>query len=223
VAKERKGQRLGASHSLKAASDGAVDARQIIGTDVGQFLSLDVSPNGLRGIQLRRISGQAFHPEPPALTAQVFGHEPALVRRQPVPYQSRFLPAEVPFEILEEHDQTFRVVAARSRLKEQAAAPAVPAEPQGGTNGKRFPAESMDQDGRFPPRRPGSPDRGPLGHTAFILEENPGFPAPSFFFTAGHLAVIQYRIASGLRSRACRAGRCRDQSIAPSSFQTWPG
>lgn len=152
MAKQRKGQRWGALHSLKSASDGAIDTRQIIGTDVGQFLSLDVSPNGLRGIQLRRISGQkkTFHTEPPALTAQIFGHEPALVRRQPVPYQSRFLPAEVPFEIPEEQDQTFRVVTARTRLKKQTAVPAVPAGPQSGSNGKRFPAESMYQDGCFP-------------------------------------------------------------------------
>lgn len=220
---ERKGQCSRAADSLETALDGAIDALEIVRTDVGHFLSLDVSPNGLEGIQLGRISGQSFHAEPMSLTAQIFVHEAALVRRQTVPNQSRLLAAEVAFEILEERDQAFRGITAGTRLKIQPAAPSVPAETQGGTDRKRFPGERMDQDGRFSSRRPGPPDRGPLGDAAFILEENPGFPAPSVFFTAGHLSAIQYRIASGLRSRACRAGRWRDQSIAPRSFQTWPG
>jgi hypothetical protein len=59
-----------------------------------------------------------------------------------------------------------------------------------------------------------------LGDTAFVFEENPGFPTPSVFFTTGHLSETQERMAAGFRSRACRAGRWRDQSIAPRIFQT---
>lgn len=223
MVQKSEGQCSRAAYSLETILDGAIDAVEIVRADVGHFLPLDVSPNGLQGIQLRRISGQSFHAEPMSLAAQIFGHEAALVRRQTVPDESRFLSAEVAFEILKEQNQAFRGITAGAGLKVQTATPSVRAETQRGTDRKRFPGEGMDQDGRFSSRRPGPPDRGPLGNPAFVLEENPGFPAPSVFFTAGHLSVIQYRIASGLRSRACRAGRWRDQSIAPRSFQTWPG
>lgn len=220
MAQERKGKGPRTAHSFQPPANGASDDLEIFGAAVGQLLPFDVSPNGLQRIQFRRIPGQSFHPEPFSLPAQVFGHDTALVRRQAIPNQNGFLAAQVSFEILEERDQAFRVVAAGASLKVQPATPSVPAEAQGGTDRKRFPIEGMDQDRSLSAGRPGPPHRGPLGDAAFVLEENPGFSAPSVFFTAGHFSETQYRIASGLRSLACRAGRWRVQSIAPRIFQT---
>lgn len=217
---EGKGQGPRATHSFQTVTKGTIDGPEIFRAAVGHFLPFDVSPKGLKGIQFRRISGQSFHAEPTTLTVQIFDHDAALMRRQAIPNQNGFPAAQVAFEILEERDQAFRVVAAGASLKVQTATPPVPAEAQRGTDRKRFPIESMDQDRSLSSGRPGPPHRGPLGDAAFVLEENPGFPAPSVFFTAGHLSEIQYRIASGLRSRACRAGRWRVQSIAPRIFQT---
>ena len=223
MSQESKGQGPRAADSFQTLSDAAIDDAEIFGATVGHLLPFDVSPKGLQRIQFRRISGQSFYAEPTTLKAQVFDHEAALVRRQAIPNQNGFLAAQVAFEIPEERDQAFRVVAAGASLKVQTATPSVPAEAQRGTDRKRFPIESMDQDRSLSAGRPGPPHRGPLGDPAFVLEENPGFSAPSVFFTAGHLSEIQYRIASGLRSRACRAGRWRVQSIAPRIFQTCPG
>ena len=217
---EGKGQGPRATHSFQTVTKGTIDGPEIFRAAVGHFLPFDVSPKGLKGIQFRRISGQSFHAEPTTLTVQIFDHDAALVRRQTIPNQNGFPAAQVAFEILEERDQAFRIITAGASLKVQTATPPVPAEAQRGTDRKRFPIESMDQDRSLSSGRPGPPHRGPLGDAAFVLEENPGFPAPSVFFTAGHLSEIQYRIASGLRSRACRAGRWRVQSIAPRIFQT---
>jgi|GEM_PF-2093275 len=217
---EGKGQGPRATHSFQTVTKGTIDGPEIFRAAVGHFLPFDVSPKGLKGIQFRRISGQSFHAEPTTLTVQIFDHDAALVRRQAIPNQNGFTAAQVAFEILEERDQAFRIITAGASLKVQTATPPVPAEAQRGTDRKRFPIESMDQDRSLSSGRPGPPHRGPLGDAAFVLEENPGFPAPSVFFTAGHLSEIQYRIASGLRSRACRAGRWRVQSIAPRIFQT---
>jgi len=220
MAQEGIGQCPRAAHSFEAGSNGAIDAPEIFCADVSHFLALDVSPKCLKGIKFGRISGQSFDAEPTSLPAQVFAHEAALVRRQTIPDQNGFLSAQVASKIAEEQDQAFRVVAAGASLKVQTATAAVPAEAQRGTNRKRFPSESMDQDRRLSSGRPGSPHRGQLGDTAFVFEENPGFPTPSVFFTTGHLSETQERTVSGSRSRACRAGRCRDQSIAPRIFQT---
>ena len=217
---EGKGQGPRATHSFQTVMKRTIDGPEIFRAAVGHFLPFDVSPKGLKGIQFRRISGQSFHAEPTTLTVQIFDHDAALVRRQAIPNQNGFPAAQVAFEILEERYQAFRVITAGASLKVQTATPPVPAEAQRGTDRKRFPIESMDQDRSLSSGRPGPPHRGPLGDAAFVLEENPGFPAPSVFFTAGHLSEIQYRIASGLRSRACRAGRWRVQSIAPRIFQT---
>lgn len=220
MSQEGKGQRPRAADSFQTVANGAIDGPEIFRAAVGHFPPFDISPNGLKGIQFRRISGQSFHAEPRSLMSQVFHHDAALVRRQAIPDRNGFPAAQVAFEILEERDQAFRVVAAGASLKVQTATPPVPAEAQRGTNRKRFPIESMDQDRSLSAGRPGPPHRGPLGDAAFVLGENPGFPAASVFFTAGHFSEIQYRIASGLRSRACRAGRWRVQSIAPRIFHT---
>lgn len=216
----RKGQRPRTADSLQPSADGAIDRLDIFTTSVGHLLPFDVSPNGFQRIQLGGVAGQPFHPEPPSLTSQVFRHDDALVRRQAVPNQNGLLAAQVAFEIPEERDQPLRVIAAGAGLEIKPAPPAVPAEPQRRTDRQGFPVESMDQDGSFSPGRPSPPDRGPLGDAAFVLEEYPGFSAPSVFFTAGHFSETQYRIASGFRSRARRAGRWSVQSNVPRIFQT---
>jgi hypothetical protein len=56
--------------------------------------------------------------------------------------------------------------------------------------------------------------------SAFYDEEDPSLLAPSVLFTAGHRSFIQSFTSSGSRLRACLAGRCSVQSIAPRIFHT---
>src|SRR5256885_4377044 len=144
----------------------------------------------------------------------------SLVGGQPVPHQHDLPTAQFSVEIRQEAQQTFRVVAAFTSLKKQAAATPVPAIPEGRTDRHLRPIEGVDQDRRFPFRGPGSPDRGTLRDTTLVFKENPCFSSTSVFFTAGHLSVSQSFTFSGLRSRACRAGRCKLQSIAPKILHT---
>lgn len=209
-----------AAHAFKARTDGVVDALEIFSATVSQFLAFNVSPESLQRVQFRRISGQSLNSEPTSLSTQVFDHEAALMRRQAIPDEHGLLSAQMAFEIAEERDQAFRIETTGARLKVQTTTASIPAEAQRGTDRKRFPRERMDQDRCLPSGRPGPSHRGQVGDAAFVFEENPGFPAPSVFFTTGHLSETHRRIASGLRSRACRAGRWRDQSIAPRIFQT---
>ena len=170
MGQERKGQGPRTAHSLQPSANGASDGLEIFGATVGHLLPFDVSPNGLQGIQFRRVSGQSFHAEPFSLPAQVFRHDTALVRRQAIPNQNGFPAAQVSFEILEERDQAFRVVAAGASLKIQPAPPSVPSEAPGGTDRKRFPIEGMDQDRRFALGGPCPTDRGSLRDAAFVEE-----------------------------------------------------
>src|SRR5208337_5420624 len=103
-------------------------------------------------------------------------------------------------------DQAFRAVAARSHLEIQTASLPVPAVSQGRGHRDFPPVEGVDQGGRLTARRPGASDRGWFGDAALVLEDNPGFSAPSVFFTVGQRSPTHWRTPSSFRSRACRAG-----------------
>src|SRR5215470_9431688 len=71
-------------------------------------------------------------------------------------------------------------------------------------------AERMDHDRGFATGRPRPSDDGLRLEPAFVLEEEPGPLAAGVFFTAGQRCRTHCRMAASSRSRACRAGRCRD-------------
>jgi len=191
VFEERKWQFAGLSNSFHAASDCDIQFGEILSTTVGEFLTFDIAPHGLDWIEVRRIAGQAFDGEPVALGESVLLHSPALVRGEPVPHRNGFLSPESPLEILQESDQAVGVVGALAGLEEEAAATAVPAIAKGGANRYLRPVEGMDQDRRFTFGCPSAADGGTLRDAAFVLEEDPGSLAASFFFTSGQRCSSQ--------------------------------
>mgnify|MGYP001102309353 CR=1 FL=1 len=217
---EGKCQRAGFPNTRHATANRIEDFAKVFGTAVGEFVAFDIAPENLYGIQIWSVTRKPLHFEPTALAIQEVRHDQALVRREAIPNQDRFGSMEVPFEILQKGDQTFRVVGADARLEEEAVAPAVPAVAERRADRETGPVESVDQDRGFAFRCPGSPDGWALGYSAFVLEEDPRSPATSVFFTAGHFSDIQSLIASEFRSLACLAGRCSVQSITPRIFQT---
>ena len=83
------------------------------------------------------------------------------------------------------------VIAPGACLEDELTAPAVPAEGQGRGDGELLPVERVDQDGGVAARRPRAPDWGALRDPAFVLEDEPGAPAASVFFTAGQRTSTQ--------------------------------
>src|SRR5271170_5937263 len=69
----------------------------------------------------------------------------------------------------------------------------------------------VPQDGCLALGGPGGPHRGEEGEAALVLEDDPRRPAPGVFFMRGQSFATHLAMASSLRSRARRAGRCRDQ------------
>src|SRR5713101_3129322 len=95
---------------------------QIRGADVGQFLAFEIAPDLFDGVQLRRVAGQPFDGQPPALAREVRLHPAALVRVEAGPDEGDALSAEVALDVAEEADQPDVLVRGRPRLKEKAAA-----------------------------------------------------------------------------------------------------
>lgn len=196
------------------------DLVKILRAAIGEFLSFDIAPESFHWIQIGSVTGQPLHVEPVALAIQEVRHHTAFVRGKAVPNQDRLGSMEVLFEILQKANQTLRVVDTGARLEKEPATSAVPAVAERRADRETGPVESVDQDRGLAFRCPGSPDGWALRYSAFVLEEDPRSPATSVFFTAGHLSDFQSLTASGFRSLACFAGRCKVQSIAPRIFQT---
>ena len=81
----------------------------------------------------------------------------------------------------------------------------------------------VDQDWRLAARGPGAADDGLLRDTAFVFEDDPGPLAAGVFFSWAHRRVFHCAITASSRSRARRAGRCRDQFKSRRMRHTCPG
>ncbi len=220
---KRERERGRAPDAAKAGPKLVLDLVKIVGAEVGELAALDVAPHELGRVEIRRVAGQALDREPRALSAQVRLHGRTPVRRQAIPDQDDAPPAELALEVGQEVDEGEVVVTAWTRLEEKTAAPKVPAEGHGDSDGELLPIEGVDQDWCFAAWRPRAADRRPLRDAALVLEDDPGAAPPSVFFTVGQREVIQCWMAAEFRSRARLAGRCNVQLIAPKRRQTCPG
>ena len=188
---KREGQGGGAADAPEAAAKLVFHFREVVGPEVRELAALDVAPHELDRVEIRRVAGQALDGEPGALRVQVGLHGATLVRRQAIPHEEDAAATELALEIGQEVDEADVVVAAGARLEEEATAPKVPAKRDREGDGELLPVERVDQDGGLAAGRPRAADRGPLRDAALVLEDNPGPPAPSVFFTAGQRVVIQ--------------------------------
>ncbi len=70
-----------AKHSFESCSQGISNLTQIISRLIGKFLTLDITPQRLNRIEIRRVSGKPLDSKPLLLLLQVFLHLEALVGR----------------------------------------------------------------------------------------------------------------------------------------------
>jgi hypothetical protein len=194
------------------------------GTEIGHFPAFDVVPHAFGRIEIGRVGREPLDLEPIKLTAQEGAHVAAAMRGQAIPDENHRVSAHESFELAEKADQAGGVVTPLASAGEQARLGAVPPESQRGGHRGLIPViAARAQNRRHAARRPRRPDRGLLGESGFVLEEDPGFPAPSVFFTSGQRWSTQYWTFSAFRSRACCIGFWTLQFKAPRSFQTCPG
>ena len=223
MSQKRPGERPGSAHATHPAPEGRGGVGEVVGAAIRQLGALDVAPQGLGGIQLRGVPGQPFDAQPPPLRVEPVADQDTFVRRQLVPDQNHAPAADVAAQRLEHGEHAVSVAVSRRGAEPQLMASPIPAEPEGAAHQQLFPIEVMNQDRGLAPRGPGPADRRPLRDPALVVEENPGLPASGVFFTAGQRWVTQSRIAAAFRSRACVAGRWRDQPSARRTRQTCPG
>ncbi len=156
--------------ALKPATERAGGFAEVTGTPIGQFLSFHIAPHGFHGIEVWGVAGEPLNAQPAPLGREIRLHLLALVRRQAVPDEQAAASPHGTFQVREEDDQLFGVVAAGCGLEVEPAASAIPAIGQCRADREFLPVERVDQDWRFAFWRPGAADRGALGDPAFVLE-----------------------------------------------------
>ena len=222
--KESKGKLGLSTHAGEAVVQGLAQRGELLGTHIGQFARFDIAPHLFDRIEFRSIAGQAFDVQPAALARQVGAHRAARVRAQAIPDQDHTAPAEVPFQLAQKPNEWSGRIGARARLKIEAAPPPIPAEGQGPGHGEPLPGPAgVGQDGGLAAWRPRATDDGLLRDAAFVFEDDPGVLASGVFLPAPSAASSHSSIAPASRSRARRAGRCRDQFKPRRMRHTCPG
>jgi hypothetical protein len=221
VAQEVERQGRMATDAGTAPAERAAERVEVRRAEIGELGALDVAPDRLHGVQLRRIPRKALGGQPSPLARQVVAHRATPMRRQSIPDQDHWPPPEVAAKVTQESDQRPIGIASRLRLKEEPSPAPIPPEGQRAGHGQPLPvAARMRQDRRFAARRPGPADDRLLREAAFVLEDEPRAPAAGVFFSCGQRCVFHSLIACSSRSRARRAGRCRDHPNPRNTRQT---
>ncbi len=223
VPKEGTSQVGMATHAGEASVQGAAQGGQVGRAQIRQFARFDIAPHLFDGIQFRSIARQTLDVQPLTLATQVRPHHAAPMRAQSIPDQDDAVAPEVSSQMAQKFDEGPRRVGTGARLEIEAGPAAIPAERQRSRHREPLPGSAgVGQDGRLAARCPRATDDGLLRDAAFVFEDEPGALASGVFFTAGHRAAIQCRMARSSRSRAWRAGRCNDQCSPRRMYQTCP-
>ena len=186
---------------------------------VGHRVGLQIAPDVLRRIQLRRIGRQELRAPGPYLGDMVL-NQPGPVGQEPVPYQDRRtlnMSAEMPEEGA---DRMGVNIGLGMKTEEQLDMVAAGRDDQGGDHGN-FPIGigPVMEERRLAPRRPGPPHQGHHQEAALVEKDQSGAYARGVFFTRGQSALIHDRIASSSRSTA---RRCGFWGLQPSACRTRP-
>src|SRR5665213_439621 len=81
----RSDDRLAALTAAQLAARGDLELRQRAGTEVGQGVALEPSPQVFDGVEVRRVGRQQRHLDPALGAVEVLAHDPALVLGRTVP------------------------------------------------------------------------------------------------------------------------------------------
>ena len=218
-------EEIGMSLELASArAELANDGLQAVGTEVGGNGALHPSPDPLDRIELRRVGGETLDREPAEVRLEKGVRLGAAMSFETVPEpqdRSAYVATKMPEEA---HD--FRRVDRTAVSPEKDPGALSPAGTIRNRSDHRelVPAAlTMNQNRRLTARRPRAPDRGTLGETTFVEEDDGGASASGVFFSAGQRSLRQRAIAGSSRSRARVVGFCSDQPSWRNSRQTWPG
>jgi hypothetical protein len=154
----------------------------VIGAAVRPLAAFAVGPDSFGWIQLRWLARQPLPGEPVSLRPQEVFHHLAPMCRKAIPHPDDRVARDEALPVLEEGHQAFGVKTVWLGASEQACLPAIPAK----TERRRYRGlgpviPAAPQDRCLSSRRPRPADRGWLGESGFVLQEDPGALISSVF------------------------------------------
>lgn len=203
------------THSFNGQAERFLDLFDIRASHVAQFDPLQVVPDALVRVQVRRISRQSLKPEAlgPAIGQELLDHVPTMDRRAIPDYQR--LPGDLLQQMIQKvHD----IRAAIGMLLGHQQKRAIHRD----AADRRYviPRQGHAQDGRLPQGCIGTYDTGQEIEARLIYPDD----RPPFFcrplFSAGQRSLYQVSIAASSRWLARRIGFCTLQPMDFRSRQT---
>src|SRR5471030_1421738 len=203
--------------ALEFVACGGVQLAQIVGTVVGQCVSLEPRPQIFDGIEVGGIRGKKSNLNVPVQPIEIVAHQAAAMCLQTIPdHQQRLL--EMGLECFEQFDDLFLAAAALVQPEQTVGVR------DSGNHRDVIPVEVKLDDGRLTLERPGAHARGALANAGLVYEDDQSAFSPGFFLRAGQILRFQLRTASSSRSMARFSGFCTLKPKAPRIRQicVWP-
>lgn len=196
---------------------------QMVGTKVGHIRVGNIGPEVLYRIVLWSVGWKKFRRQPCALFGQIPFRFATAMRHQPIPQQNEASPFETPVHRRQKCLDLRTLDRSGMDPQGQAYTSAERGGDQHSDRRKLFPVEVLDQDGRFPFRRPSSTHRRLLRKAAFVQKPYKSTQFFCFFLIRGHFCRIQRRMSTSSLSLARRAGRWQVHPNLANNFHTCPG
>ena len=186
---------------------------------VGHRVGLQIAPDVLRRIQLRRIGRQELR-APGLSLGYIVLDQTGPMGQEPVPYQDHRT-LDMSAEMLQESADRVGVdIGLGMKTEEKLDTVAAWRDGQGGDR-RNFPigVGPMPQERRLTPGSPSPPHQGHHQEAALVEKDKSGAYARGVFFTRGQSVLTQDRMASSSRSTA---RRCGFWGLQPSACRTRP-
>ena len=192
---------MGASaHAPQGARGGVTQFPAVLGTEVGQFMLLEMPPDVLGGIEFGGIGWQGLQVNALVQCADEVTHCPTAVNTGAIP-DNQQSSGQMPQQMAQELDDLGALNRAVKELE---------VEVGGGQprhNRELLPIEVILQDRGTTTRGPSAHSVRLLAQAALIDEDNQAVFAERFFLMSGQRCRFQRRIACSLRSSARPTGR----------------
>src|SRR5665213_289851 len=209
----RSDDRLAALTAAQLAARGDLELRQRAGTEVGQGVALEPSPQVFDGVEVRRVGRQQRHLDPALGAVELLAHDAALVLGSAVPDDQQLS--------LELCAQGFQELHDLRALDGAVVEPEQEVRARQARHGRDvLPVEVELHYWCLAFGRPSAHSRGSLRQARFVDEDDQSPLGGTFFLSAGQVFFFHASTADSSRSIARRSGFCELKPMAPRRRQT---
>ena len=193
-------QVVASAHAPQGAGGGVTEFPAVLGTEVGQFMLLEMTPDVLGGIQFGGIGWQGLQVDALVQCADEVTHRPTSMNPSAIPDNQQSA-GQMPQQMAQELDDLGTLDRSVKELEIEVG------EGQSRHHRELLPIEVVLQHRRTTTRGPSANPVRLLAQSALINEDNQPIFAERFFLMSGQRCRFQWRMACSLRSSARPTGR----------------